>query len=603
MTTATSQDTIYEDVPQETKATLQRLMKLLSKQKKSMYLIFLLAFFSCLGNAFIPLVIGIALDQLIQALQNPSTLPVWEVLLQTLAIPTIILLALTLLCSLLAYWQQYVVASFGEKLTLQLRKQISEKLTKLPLRYFDSHTTGEVLSRSTNDLEKVSEVMQTGFMQFVSSVFTIVITITLMLWLDLILSVVVMISIFAAMIATSFVSRKSQIYFSKNQAVLGRLNAEIEEAYTGNIILKVFNQQEQTLDSLLALNQQQYLAMRKAQFMNYAIYPAIRILSQLGFIVTAFVGGFMSIQGQITLGSMQAFLQYVNQIGEPITQFSYVINALQAAIAGAERVFILLDEEEEIADTNDVVNFTAQAGHVTFEHVRFGYHKEHPLMKDVSLEVKPNEKVAIVGPTGGGKTTLINLLMRFYEIQGGSICIDNQDIRSISRNDLRRMIGMVLQDTWLFHGSIADNIAYGKKNATREEIIESAKAARCDHFIRTLPEGYDTMITSEQSIISQGQMQLLTIARAMLMNPTIMILDEATSSVDTRTEIEIQKAMKTIMQGKTSFVIAHRLSTILDADLIVVVKDGDIIETGNHERLLQKDGFYASLYHSQFANS
>lgn len=603
MTTATSQDTIYEDVPQETKATLQRLMKLLSKQKKSMYLIFLLAFFSCLGNAFIPLVIGIALDQLIQALQNPSTLPVWEVLLQTLAIPTIILLALTLLCSLLAYWQQYVVASFGEKLTLQLRKQISEKLTKLPLRYFDSHTTGEVLSRSTNDLEKVSEVMQTGFMQFVSSVFTIVITITLMLWLDLILSVVVMISIFAAMIATSFVSRKSQIYFSKNQAVLGRLNAEIEEAYTGNIILKVFNQQEQTLDSLLALNQQQYLAMRKAQFMNYAIYPAIRILSQLGFIVTAFVGGFMSIQGQITLGSMQAFLQYVNQIGEPITQFSYVINALQAAIAGAERVFILLDEEEEIADTNDVVNFTAQAGHVTFEHVRFGYHKEHPLMKDVSLEVKPNEKVAIVGPTGGGKTTLINLLMRFYEIQGGSICIDHQDIRSISRNDLRRMIGMVLQDTWLFHGSIADNIAYGKKNATREEIIESAKAARCDHFIRTLPEGYDTMITSEQSIISQGQMQLLTIARAMLMNPTIMILDEATSSVDTRTEIEIQKAMKTIMQGKTSFVIAHRLSTILDADLIVVVKDGDIIETGNHERLLQKDGFYASLYHSQFANS
>lgn len=603
MTTATSQDTIYEDVPQETKATLQRLMKLLSKQKKSMYLIFLLAFFSCLGNAFIPLVIGIALDQLIQALQNPSTLPVWEVLLQTLAISTIILLALTLLCSLLAYWQQYVVASFGEKLTLQLRKQISEKLTKLPLRYFDSHTTGEVLSRSTNDLEKVSEVMQTGFMQFVSSVFTIVITITLMLWLDLILSVVVMISIFAAMIATSFVSRKSQIYFSKNQVVLGRLNAEIEEAYTGNIILKVFNQQEQTLDSLLALNQQQYLAMRKAQFMNYAIYPAIRILSQLGFIVTAFVGGFMSIQGQITLGSMQAFLQYVNQIGEPITQFSYVINALQAAIAGAERVFILLDEEEEIADTNDVVNFTAQAGHVTFEHVRFGYHKEHPLMKDVSLEVKPNEKVAIVGPTGGGKTTLINLLMRFYEIQGGSICIDHQDIRSISRNDLRRMIGMVLQDTWLFHGSIADNIAYGKKNATREEIIESAKAARCDHFIRTLPEGYDTMITSEQSIISQGQMQLLTIARAMLMNPTIMILDEATSSVDTRTEIEIQKAMKTIMQGKTSFVIAHRLSTILDADLIVVVKDGDIIETGNHERLLQKDGFYASLYHSQFANS
>lgn len=603
MTTATSQDTIYEDVPQETKATLQRLMKLLSKQKKSMYLIFLLAFFSCLGNAFIPLVIGIALDQLIQALQNPSTLPVWEVLLQTLAIPTIILLALTLLCSLLAYWQQYVVASFGEKLTLQLRKQISEKLTKLPLRYFDSHTTGEVLSRSTNDLEKVSEVMQTGFMQFVSSVFTIVITITLMLWLDLILSVVVMISIFAAMIATSFVSRKSQIYFSKNQVVLGRLNAEIEEAYTGNIILKVFNQQEQTLDSLLALNQQQYLAMRKAQFMNYAIYPAIRILSQLGFIVTAFVGGFMSIQGQITLGSMQAFLQYVNQIGEPITQFSYVINALQAAIAGAERVFILLDEEEEIADTNDVVNFTAQAGHVTFEHVRFGYHKEHPLMKDVSLEVKPNEKVAIVGPTGGGKTTLINLLMRFYEIQGGSICIDHQDIRSISRNDLRRMIGMVLQDTWLFHGSIADNIAYGKKNATREEIIESAKAARCDHFIRTLPEGYDTMITSEQSIISQGQMQLLTIARAMLMNPTIMILDEATSSVDTRTEIEIQKAMKTIMQGKTSFVIAHRLSTILDADLIVVVKDGDIIETGNHEQLLQKDGFYASLYHSQFANS
>lgn len=385
---------------------------------------------------------------------------------------------------------------------------------------------------------------------------------------------------------------------------MGQLSGKIEEVYSGNNIIKIFNKQNDVIEEVTELNKKQFEANKRAQFVDFAIYPTIRFLNQLGFVVTAIVGGIMTINGQISLGGIQAFLQYVNQVSEPITQASYVIMSLQSAIAGAERVFELLDEEEEIADSklNESLldKCPISKGKVEFKNVKFGYTDEKTLIKNLNLQVNPNEMVAIVGPTGGGKTTLINLIMRFYELKAGSILIDGVNIKEIPRNILRRQIGMVLQDTWLFEGTIAENISYGKMDATREEIIAAAKAACCDHFIRTLEHGYDTVISSETANISQGQMQLLTIARAMLTNPTIMILDEATSSVDTRTEIEIQKALSRLMKDKTSFVIAHRLSTIQNADMILVVKDGDIVERGIHKTLLEQNGFYASLYYSQF---
>lgn len=593
---------IFEDIPRNTLVSVKRLLKRLSKQKMKMTFIIGSGIISCLLMVLVPIYMGVALDQLVDIIrQNNTNESVFMLVKDALLDPVIALIFISILTSLLSYIQQYVVASVGEDLTKSLRQDISDKITRLPLRYFDAHKTGELLSRTTNDLEKVSEVMQVGLMQFISSVFTILFTIIAMFLLNPLLTAIVLVSVVFCAIATSFVSTKSQEYFAKNQQVLGELNSRIEECYTGNTILKVFNQQESITEIVLDLNKQQNQTMRKAQFANYAIYPTIRILNQLGFIATALCGGILAIQGKMSLGIVQAFLQYVNQIGEPISNASYVINSLQAAIAGAERVFEFLDEQEEVPDTLIEMNPDIVQGSVCFHQVQFGYDSSKILMKNLNLEVKPNEMVAIVGPTGGGKTTLINLLMRFYEINHGEIRIDGINIKEMKRSTLRSKIGMVLQDTWLFQGSIADNIAYSKMDATREEIIQAAKSARCDHFIRTLPEGYDTQITSEDALVSQGQMQLLTIARAMLANPTIMILDEATSSVDTRTEVEIQKAMTKLMQGKTSFVIAHRLSTIVNADLILVVKDGDIIESGTHQQLLQKDGFYTSLYNSQFA--
>ena len=424
-----------------------------------------------------------------------------------------------------------------------------------------------------------------------------------MLILNQKLSLLIFIFLGISAIATNYVSSLSQRYYAENYAAMGDLSGKIEEVYSGNRIIKVFNKQEDIIEEVTELNKKQFEANRRAQFVDFAIYPTIRFLSQLGFVATAIVGGIMTLNRQISLGGIQAFLQYVNQVSEPVTQASYVIMSLQSAIAGAERVFDLLDEEE-ISD-NKINEFSfnehpISKGKVDFKNVKFGYTAEKTLIKDLNLEVKPNEMVAIVGPTGGGKTTLINLIMRFYELNGGTISIDGINIKDIPRNTLRRQIGMVLQDTWLFEGTIAENIAYGRMDATREEIIAAAKAASCDHFIRTLEHGYDTVISSETSNVSQGQMQLLTIARAMLTNPTIMILDEATSSVDTRTEVEIQKALSRLMKDKTSFVIAHRLSTIQNADMILVVKDGDIVERGNHENLLAQNGFYASLYYSQF---
>lgn len=595
----------HEDIPRNTKKTIKRLMIRLSDQKKKLIIVGLSTLLGSASYAVMPLLVGSAIDNLVTAIRSfNGSLSVIKVVTDALVIPVLMLIGVSIISSLVSYIQQYIIASIGENLTLSLRTEISEKINRLPLKYFDSHKTGDVMSRVTTDLEKVSQVMQVGFMQFISSCFTIVLTIIAMLILNPKLSLLIFVFIGISAVATNYVSSLSQRYYGENFAAMGELSGKIEEVYSGNRIIKVFNQQEKTIEEVSELNKKQFEANRRAQFVDFAIYPTIRLLNQLGFIATAIVGGIMAIGGQISLGAIQAFLQYVNQVSEPITQASYVIMSLQSAIAGAERVFELLDEEEEVADNKfNEISFKENPiteGRVNFENVKFGYTKEKTLIKDLNLEVKPNEMVAIVGPTGGGKTTLINLIMRFYELNGGSISIDGVNITEIPRNTLRRQIGMVLQDTWLFEGTIAENIAYGKMDATREEIIDAAKAACCDHFIRTLEHGYDTVISSETANVSQGQMQLLTIARAMLTNPSIMILDEATSSVDTRTEVEIQKALSRLMKDKTSFVIAHRLSTIQNADMILVVKDGDIVERGNHESLLEQNGFYASLYYSQF---
>lgn len=597
--------TFSEDIPQNTKKTIKRLMSQLKTQSKKLIIVGISSLLSSASYAIMPLIVGSAINNLVKAIRNfDGTVSVLSMVADALAMPVLMLVLASIFSSFLSYVQQYIISSIGENLTLSLRKEISKKLNRLPLKYFDSHKTGDIMSRVTNDLEKVSLVMQVGFMQFISSCFTIVLTIISMLILNLKLSLLIFIFLGISAIATNYVSSLSQRYYAENYAAMGDLSGKIEEVYSGNRIIKVFNKQEDIIEEVTELNKKQFEANRRAQFVDFAIYPTIRFLSQLGFVTTAIVGGIMTLNGQISLGGIQAFLQYVNQVSEPVTQASYVIMSLQSAIAGAERVFELLDEEEEISDNKfNELSFNEHPismGKVDFKNVKFGYTAEKTLIKDLNLEVKPNEMVAIVGPTGGGKTTLINLIMRFYELNEGTISIDGINIKDIPRNTLRRQIGMVLQDTWLFEGTIAENIAYGRRDATREEIIAAAKAASCDHFIRTLEHGYDTVISSETSNVSQGQMQLLTIARAMLTNPTIMILDEATSSVDTRTEVEIQKALSRLMKDKTSFVIAHRLSTIQNADMILVVKDGDIVERGNHESLLAQDGFYASLYYSQF---
>lgn len=590
------------DKPKDTKATFKRLMHEFARQKFRLIMIVVCTFISSLLLVTMPILMGRGIDIIIATIKKfGMSVAGLNHLMTSLSLPVIGLVIVALLSCIMAFIQQYLMATVGEVLVLDLRKHISEKITKLPLQFFDTHKTGDFISRTTDDLEKVAEVVQTGAIQLISAFFNIVITITVMLILNPLLTLIALSSLLLASVATVFFSKQSEKSFADNQKTLGELNAKVEEFYTGNLIIKTFNKQQDSIDEIAQLNNSQYRAHKKAQFINYAIYPSIRFLTQIGFIVTAIVGGLFVVGGQMTIGTIQAMLQYINQISEPTTQATYVVNSLQAALAGAERVFEILDEKEQLPDTQDALDAPITAGKVCFDHVKFGYNPDKILMNDISLAVEPNKTVAIVGPTGAGKTTLVNLLMRFYELNGGQITINGVNIKDIKRGQLCRMIGIVLQDTWLFEGSVADNIAYGKMNATREEIVAASTAARCDHFIRTLPEGYDTIISSEASAISQGQMQLLTIARAMLASPAIMILDEATSSVDTRTEMEIQKAMNEIMKNKTSFVIAHRLSTIKSADLILVMKNGTIIEKGTHLELLSGDTFYANLYNSQFA--
>lgn len=500
--------------------------------------------------------------------------------------------------------QCFVMAGFAEKLNLSLRRSIAEKLSRLPLKFYDGHKPGEVVSRATNDLDKMSEVLQTGLLKLMSAVGTIIGALYMMLRYSVLLTAIFLVFAFVSALITKGVSKWTLKLAAERQRYVGELTATVEEAYSGRLIIKSFNREGSSSQRVHELSDKLARASRRADFATNAISPLIRFIIRLAQVLIAVVAGGMLVGGQITIGVFQAFFQYIHQASEPLTQLSFTINTLQNALASVERVFDILDEEEVEPDPLPEVAAKLPAaveGRVDFSRVRFGYNPEKPLMRDVTFHVKPGQKVAIVGATGAGKTTLINLLMRFYEIGGGSIELDGVDTHAMARPDLRANFGMVLQDAWLFDGTIAENIAYGRPDATREEIVRAAEMAHVDHFVRTMPQGYDTHIENDAETISQGQRQLLTIARVILCDPAILILDEATSSVDTRTERDIVQAMETLMHGRTSFVIAHRLSTIVDADLILHMRAGTIIEQGTHEELLAENGPYADLYRSQFA--
>lgn len=584
------------------KGTLVRLSKYLKPYRVGLVVVAIAAITSVIFSIISPKIMAKITDELIRPILelvggNPTPSPIdfsyiWNIV--------VILIGLYVLSAAFSYLQQFIMAGVSQKVVYDLRRDIDEKLARLPLKFFDSHTHGELLSRFTNDVDNISATLQQSITQVITSVTTVVGVLIMMLTISPLLTLISIIVIPLSGILMMMVVKRSQKYFIGQQKKLGELNGHIEEMYTGHNVVKAFGHEKKAIDEFDEVNEGLYSVGWRAQFLSGLVMPIINFIGNLGYVLVAVVGGVLVTKGRITVGDIQAFIQYNRQFTQPIAQVAQISNIIQSTVASAERVFELLEEEEVIPEPVNPVKAKADCGAVEFEHVKFGYREDRILINDMNIKAEPGQMVAIVGPTGAGKTTLVNLLLRFYELNGGRILVDDVDITEMNRADLRKKFGMVLQDTWLFNGTIRDNIAYGKKNATEEEIIAAAKAAHADHFIRVLPEGYDTILNEEVSNISQGQKQLLTIARALLADPEIMILDEATSSVDTRTELQIQNAMKTLMKGRTSFVIAHRLSTIREADVILVMKDGDVIETGNHETLMDQNGFYADLYNSQF---
>ena len=580
--------------------SLSLFIRLLKGQKWKV----LFVVFACLVGSILytvqPWFMGNAIDNIVALISGNDFSDITFAMEMTAILkPIIFILIAAVLSWLFSYIAERIMADVSEQTALYLRKQVSHKLTRLPLRFYDQTKVGELLSMTSTDIDKISEILVIGFNQFMLAFFDLICGVAIMLYISPTLTLIVLAVLAVSLTSTYFISKANQKAFNKNLATLAEYNAVSEELYSGAMLIKAFNTQEASEEKIRIANEKQYKAHLKAQFMNYVIYPVIRIINQAAFIISALIGAIMVIQGNMTLGVVQAYLQYVSQVSEPVTQFSFVINYLQAALAAVERVSEILNAEEETEEPANPVVLEAPKGEIEFRHVSFGYLPGKTLMKDVSFTAKANQTIAVVGPTGAGKTTLVNLLMRFYEVNGGQILFDGKSTQGMTRQYLRSLLGMVLQDTWLFKGTVAENIAYGKKNATREEIVAAAKLAQCDSFIRTLPDGYDTVISSEQSVLSQGQQQLLTIARAALANPNVMILDEATSSIDTITEQRIQKALAELMKNRTSFIIAHRLSTIRNADLILVMREGDIIETGTHEELLSWDSFYSKLYRAK----
>nr|WP_295970305.1 ABC transporter ATP-binding protein [uncultured Bacillus sp.] len=582
------------------KGTLRRLLRYLKPRRHYLVAVFFAAILSTVFSIVGPKLTGNAITILFEGIYGKmqgisgATVDFAEI-----GKILLLLIGLYILSSLFTYIQQYLMSGVAQNTVFDLREDVNQKLEKLPLKYFDGHTNGETLSRVTNDIDTIGTTLQQSLTQFITSIVTIVGITIMMLSISPILTLITILSLPFSLFVIQPILKRSQKHFSLQQKTLGQLNGHIEEMYTGHQVVKAFGHEKIAAEEFDEVNEKLYSAGSKAQFISGMIMPLMFFIGNISYVLICIAGGILVTKRAISIGDIQAFITYSKQFTQPITQTANIANIIQATVAAAERVFELLDEEEEIKESH-ASGFSRAKGAVAFEHVDFGYGEEL-LIKDMNIEVQPGQTIAIVGPTGAGKTTMINLLMRFYELKGGWIKIDGVDIREMSRSDLRKNFGMVLQDTWLFNGSIKENLAYGKDEATDKEIYAAARTAHADHFIRTLPEGYETILNEEASNISQGQKQLLTIARAVLADPPIMILDEATSSVDTRTESFIQRAMNRLMEGRTSFVIAHRLSTIRDADLILVMDQGKVIEQGTHAELLAKNGFYADLYNSQFA--
>lgn len=579
--------------------TMKQLMKYMSKYKIAIIAVLLFAIGSTVFSIVGPKILGKATTKIFEGLMAKVS-GTGGIDFGAIEKILLILVCLYLVSALFSFVQGYIMSGISQKISYEMRNQISEKINRMPMKYFDTKTHGEILSRITNDIDTLGMSLNQSLTQLITSVTTMVGILIMMLSISWLMTLAALVIIPLSLFAVRKVVGRSQKYFKKQQRYLGHVNGLVEENYGGHQIVRVFNKEEEVTEQFNKLNDELYDSAWKSQFLSGMMQPLMAFIGNLGYVMVSILGGWLAIRKTIEVGDIQSFIQYVRNFTQPINQLAQVANQLQSTAAAAERVFEFLDEEEEDqtvinpADANDI------KGNIEFEHVNFGYKENKTIIHDFSVNVKKGQKIAIVGPTGAGKTTIVKLLMRFYDVNSGSIKIDGHDIRNFNRSELREAFGMVLQDTWLFNGTIKENIRYGKLDATDEEVVEAAKSANVHHFIKTLNDGYDMVLDEEASNVSQGQKQLLTIARAILADPKILILDEATSSVDTRTELLIQKAMDNLMEGRTSFIIAHRLSTIKDADMILVMNEGDIVEQGSHEELLAKDGFYAKLYNSQF---
>ena len=587
--------------PKNFKETFSKLLAYLKPFRFKLIMVIIFAIGSAAFSIVGPKILGKATTQIFEGLVSKiSGVPGGGIDFTYIRNIILILLALYGISALLSFIQGFIVSGVAQKVSYNLRKQISEKVNMLPLKYFDKRSHGEVLSRVTNDVDTISQSLNQSMSQIITSATTILGVLIMMISISWSMTLVAILILPISLGLVMIVVKKSQKYFKSQQESLGRVNGHVEEAYGGHIVMKAFNAEEESVTEFREINDELYNSAWKSQFLSGMMMPIMNFIGNLGYVLVSILGGWLAVRQRIEVGDILSFIQYIRNFTQPLAQVAQVSNVLQSTVAAAERVFEFLDEEEQIEESKASNNFGEVQGRVTFENVKFAYNEDKIIINDFSADIKPGQKIAIVGPTGAGKTTIVKLLMRFYELNEGKILIDGHDIKEFTRKNLREQFGMVLQDTWLFSGSIMENIRYGRLDATDEEVIEAAKAAHAHRFIQTLPEGYNMLINEEANNISQGQKQLLTIARAILSDPKMLILDEATSSVDTRTEVLIQRAMENLMEDRTSFIIAHRLSTIKDADIILVMKDGDIVEQGSHDELLKENGFYATLYNSQF---